>query len=433
MATDRPNILYIHSHDTGRYVQPYGHAIATPALQRLAEQGVLFRKAFCAAPTCSPSRASLLTGQHAHNSGMLGLAHRGFSLNNYGQHILHTLRKVGYYSALIGEEHIAQDRSTIGYDFVANLEGFQASIVAPAAVQTLRSLPQPFMLSVGFFETHREFLQPGTQEDANYSLPPAPLPDTPQIRRDIASFKASARELDQGIGTVLAELEAHGLDANTLVICTTDHGIPFPRMKCNLTDSGIGVMLLLRGPGGFSGGRVSDSLVSQIDLYPTICDLAGVEHPDWLQGEALLPLLSDETAQLHDAIFAEVNYHAAYEPQRAVRTERWKYIRSFEHHLGPVLANCDDGPSKNTLIEYGWKERSRPLELLYDLIFDPHEACNMANDQSCAVVLEEMRTRLDEWMRRTNDPLLHGRVVAPIGAQLNDPNQVSPTDPTFIA
>jgi len=97
MATDRPNILYIHSHDTGRYVQPYGHAIATPALQRLAEQGVLFRKAFCAAPTCSPSRASLLTGQHAHNSGMPGLAHRGFSLNDYGQHILHTLRKAGNY------------------------------------------------------------------------------------------------------------------------------------------------------------------------------------------------------------------------------------------------------------------------------------------------------------------------------------------------
>src|SRR5512135_3826978 len=82
MDSRRPNILYVHSHDTGRYVQPYGHAISTPHLQRLAEGGVLFRKAFCAAPTCSPSRASLLTGQHAHNSGMLGLAHRGFSLND---------------------------------------------------------------------------------------------------------------------------------------------------------------------------------------------------------------------------------------------------------------------------------------------------------------------------------------------------------------
>ena len=86
---NRPNVLYIHSHDTGRYVQPYGHAIPTPAMQRLAEQGVLFRQAFSAAPTCSPSRAGLLTGQCAHSAGMIGLAHRGFSLHDYGRHIEH--------------------------------------------------------------------------------------------------------------------------------------------------------------------------------------------------------------------------------------------------------------------------------------------------------------------------------------------------------
>ena len=99
----RPNILYIHSHDTGRFIQPYGHAISTPRLQQLAEEGVLFRQAFTPNPTCSPSRACLLTGQTAHSNGMLGLAHRGFSLNDYGQHILHTLRKHGYTSALTGD------------------------------------------------------------------------------------------------------------------------------------------------------------------------------------------------------------------------------------------------------------------------------------------------------------------------------------------
>ena len=82
-----PNILYIHSHDTGRYVQPYGYQVPTPNIQLLADQGVLFREAFCAAPTCSGSRASLLTGQYCHNNGMLGLAHRGWSLNDYGEHL----------------------------------------------------------------------------------------------------------------------------------------------------------------------------------------------------------------------------------------------------------------------------------------------------------------------------------------------------------
>src|SRR5581483_2766702 len=134
MQINRPNILYIHSHDTGRYVQPYGHAVDTPNIQRLAEDGVLFRQAFCTAPTCSPSRASLLTGQYAHSAGMLGLAHRGFALHDYRQHLLHTLRKVGYYSARVGEEHIARVPGTVGYDRVAPLKGSNsADNVAPAA------------------------------------------------------------------------------------------------------------------------------------------------------------------------------------------------------------------------------------------------------------------------------------------------------------
>ena len=434
MSSDRPNILYIHSHDTGRYVQPYGHAIETPNIQRLAEEGVLFRKAFCGAPTCSPSRASLLTGQCAHGSGMLGLAHRGFSLYDYSQHILHTLHHVGYYSALVGEEHLSKAPNASGYDRVAKIEGHQAAIVAPTAIEWLNNgLPQPFFLSVGFFETHRAFLKPSLFKDAKYSLPPAPLPDTPQTRLDIGSFKTSARELDKGMGAVFDALDANGLADNTLVICTTDHGIAFPRMKGNLTDHGIGVMLIMRGPGGFTGGRVCDALVSHIDLFPTICDLLKIDYPSWLQGTSILPLLREEVEQIHDAIFAEVTYHAAYEPMRAVRTQRWKYIRRFDHYLWPVLPNCDDSPSKDVLLEYGWRERPRPLEQLYDLIFDPNEANNIANDSSVALVLEEMRTRLDDWMRDTNDPLLHGPVAAPPGAELNEPEQLSATSPTHFA
>ena len=102
----RPNILYIHSHDTGRYISPYGHAVPTPNLQNLAEAGVLFRRAYCAAPTCSPSRAALLTGQSPHSAGMLGLANRGFQLGDFRQHIIHTLKGAGYTSALAGIQHV---------------------------------------------------------------------------------------------------------------------------------------------------------------------------------------------------------------------------------------------------------------------------------------------------------------------------------------
>ena len=113
-----PNILYIHSHDTGRCVQPYGFQVPTPNIQLLADQGVLFREAFCAAPTCSGSRAALLTGEHCHNNGMLGLAHRGWKLNDYSRHLVNTLRGAGYRSTLIGEQHIAIDPGVIGFDEV---------------------------------------------------------------------------------------------------------------------------------------------------------------------------------------------------------------------------------------------------------------------------------------------------------------------------
>src|SRR5215471_10424214 len=159
------NIVYLHSHDTGRYVQPYGHAIATPNIQRLTDEGVLFRHAYCAAPTCSPSRAALLTGQCAHSSGMLGLAHRGFSLHDYKQHVLHTVQKAGYYSSLIGLQHIARDPKIIGFDQVVERKGNRVELVAPAAVEFLNNAPkQPFFLDIGFFETHREYRQPGPDD-----------------------------------------------------------------------------------------------------------------------------------------------------------------------------------------------------------------------------------------------------------------------------
>jgi N-sulfoglucosamine sulfohydrolase len=250
------NIVYLHSHDTGRYVQPYGHPVPTPNIQRLADQGLLFRQAFCAAPTCSGSRACLLTGQWAHSNGMIGLAHRGYALDDYGRHLVRTLGEAGYWSALIGEQHISEDPAMLGYDHVVEIDTHHVDAVAPAAVQLLRSVPpRPFFLSIGFFETHREYFEPSSVRDALYSLPPANLPDTPETRRDMAGFKGSARSLDQGVGAVLNALDEHDLADETLVMLTTDHGLPFPGAKATLFDRGLGVMLIMRGPAGSTAAR----------------------------------------------------------------------------------------------------------------------------------------------------------------------------------
>jgi N-sulfoglucosamine sulfohydrolase len=430
--TDRPNILYLHSHDTGRYVQPYGFPVPTPNIQRLADQGLLFRKAFCAAPTCSGSRACLLTGQFGHSNGMLGLAHRGWSLNDYTQHIVHTLRKRGYRSALIGEQHISKEPETIGYDEVVKIDSNQADTVSPAADEQLRKLEEPFFLSVGFFETHREFLGPTSVRDALYSQPAPGLPDVPETRRDMAAFRASARSLDQGVGEVLGSLESLGLTERTLIVFTTDHGIPFPGGKATLYDLGLGVMLIMRGPGGFSGGHVSDALVSHLDVYPTLCELAGIDPPAFLEGTSLMPLVRRDVDEVNDAIFAEATWHAAYEPQRAVRTGRFKYIRRFDARDRPVLPNTDDGPSKDYLLRHGWGERRIPDEQLYDLVFDPGESRNLVDDPSAGDVLAELRERLERWMVETRDPLLDGPVQPPSGVEVNDPDGLSASEPTLV-
>jgi arylsulfatase A-like enzyme len=429
-----PNIVYIHSHDSGRYLQPYGHSVPTPNIQLLASEGVLFRQAFSAAPTCSPSRAALLTGQFAHQNGMLGLAHRGFALNDYKKHILYMLRDAGYQSVLAGLQHIADKPDRIGFDEVLKPKSPRAADVAPQAVSFLDRRPvKPFFLDVGFVETHREYPKPTADDDPRYIQPPAPIPDTAATRADMAAYRASARNLDRGVGEVLEALARNGLAENTLVISTTDHGLAFPSMKCNLTDFGIGVSLILRGPGLFGGGKVCDAMVSHVDIYPTLAELLKLKPPAWLEGKSILPLLRGEDKEINDEIFAEVTYHASYEPKRAVRTQRYKYIRRYGDRTAPVLPNCDDSPSKSLWLEHGWSQQKLPKEQLYDLVFDPMERRNLASEAESTPVLAKMRNRLDGWMKRTSDPLLKGPVPLPSGGKANPVDGISPKDPPVVA
>jgi arylsulfatase A-like enzyme len=365
---------------------------------------------------------------------MIGLAHRGYRLHHPQRHIVNVLRDAGYWTGLVGEQHVSADPGDLGYDQVVDLDSTRVSEVAPAATKLIATRARentPFFLSVGFFETHREFFEPSSIRDVLYSRPPENVPDNARTRRDMASFRASARALDQGVGTVLNALEESGVADNTLVFLTTDHGLAFPDAKCTMYDRGIGVMLLMRGPGGFERGRVSDALVSHLDLYPTVCDVVGLEHPLWLEGTSLLPLVRGDVAEVHEEIFAEVTYHAAYEPQRAVRTNRYKYMRRYDdQHPGRVLANLDDSLTKEVLLAAGWAEVAPPWEALFDLWLDPEEGNNRIDDPALAGVAEDLRGRLRNWMVRTGDPLIHGPVPPGEGTFVNTADQVSASDPT---
>ena len=428
----RPNILYLHCHDAGRFVQPYGYAIPAPNLQRLAEGGVLFHQAHCAAPTCSASRAGLLTGQVPHTCGMYGLAseYYGFTLDDYSKHLANYLREHGYTTALAGVNHVARGPwhdIREDYDTVLNLDDIgrpdNVSTVVRATEYLKEPHDKPFFLAVGIQEPHRNNPHPHVYTsqweeepediDPRYCQPFPHLPNNDATRRETANYKQGVEIMDRKMGQVLDALDAAGLADDTLVICTTDHGPGMTEMKCTLTDRGTGVMLILRGPKGMPelrGGRVTDELVSQLDLYPTICELLDIPKPDWLQGVSLASMLRGEASDVRDEIFTEQNWHANYRPLRAIRTRRYKYIRRFNPD---EVRGVDEGPAEWMLGEYGYRERPHPTEELYDLIFDPNEADNLADSPEHRDVIQDLRERLATWMSETDDALLQDGIPEP--------------------
>ncbi|MGW7683980.1 sulfatase family protein [Kribbella sp. NPDC054772] len=415
----RPNIIYFHTHDTGRYIEPYGAPIRTPRLQEFAEESVVFRNAHSVAPTCSPSRAGLLTGQWAHSSGMLGLTHRGHGLKDYDQHLIHTLHRNGYTSALVGVQHEATGPEAatriIGYHEDLPVDSDLAPARREAAVRYLRrNHEQPFFLSIGLNETHTmarsEWLFGHPAEDDRWTAPAPTMPDTAVTRHDMALFQAAASQVDQTLGAVLDTLREEGLAENTIVLVTTDHGLAMPGMKCTLGATGTGVMMMLRGP-GLPAGLAVDSLVSQIDVFPTLCALLDIDPPPWLQGRSLLPTLVGRSVR--DETFAEITYHAAYQPQRAIRTDRWLYIQTFDDQNRPNLRNVDASASKSLWVDAGYADQPVPTVRLHDLMFDPHEIRNLADCPTSAETRADLAERLERWMIETDDPLLLGPVPPP--------------------
>lgn len=194
-------------------------------------------------------------------------------------------------------------------------------------------------------------------------------------------------------------------------------------------------------------------------VLPVGVPYLGIPAPPWLQGKSFLPVLLGEKRETNDVVFAEVNYHAAYEPKRAARTTRWKYTRRYDQRDHPVLCNCDvagnlkfwermrgvprmkalralsrsrDCGTKDYWIQHGWARQPVFREELYDLLFDANEENNLVNSEAHEGVLEKMQRHLSAWMEVTNDPLLKGPVNPPKGACLNSPNDVSPLDPHMI-
>jgi len=416
----RPNILFIITHDLGQHLGIYGNtSVKTPNLNGLAEDGVCFENYFTTAPQCSPSRASIYTGKYPHTHGLMGLANSDldWSLSPFQKTTAQLLRESGYLTCLFGLQHESQDPCNLGYDKVIQSEGesfrkYSCDRVAPLLVEFLRHpKSKPFYANVGFLETHRpyprEMYQP---DDPNEVLVPPYLPDTPEVRQDIAQLHGSIRKVDQAVGSILDTLKKTGLKDETLVVFTTDHGIAFPRAKCTLYDPGIKTTLIIRWPdGGVSGGNVYSELLSNIDFLPTILEIVKAPLPEDIQGTSFLPLLQGENFKPKKEIFAEKTWHIIYDPMRCIRTNRYKYIHNFID--GPLLrlpGDMERSLSRKSLGETHLKPR--PREELYDLRQDPNEENNLAGKPEYSEIQIKLSDRLPEWMEKTKDPVLEGRI-----------------------
>lgn len=390
-AEKRPNILFVFADDWGRYASAYAKldgpgtlsdAVQTPNFDRVAREGVLFRKAFVSAPSCTPCRSALLSGQHFWRTGR-GSILRGAVWDYSNPSYALLLRDAGYHlgetykvwgpgtpnDAPYGAGKHAYEKAGGRFNqFSKNVTALVASgTPLEAAKQALlaevrgnlnafladRKPGQPFCYWFGPTNTHRKWQKGSGQKlwginpDTLKGKMPAFLPDVPEVREDFADYLGEAQAVDAALGVMLARLTEIGELDNTLIVVSGDHGAPgFPHGKCNLYDFGAGVSLAIRGP-GVTGGRVVDDLVTLPDLAPTFLEVGGLTPPAVMTGRSLVNLLrsskSGQVEAARDAVYIGRERHVENAradylpyPQRAIRTHDFLYIINFRPDRWPL-------------------------------------------------------------------------------------------------
>ncbi len=433
----RPNLLVILPHDLGKCTSVHGAPAHTPSLDSFSQTATTFTNALAVAPTCSPSRAALFTGLYPHQSGMIGLAHLGFRLHRTDRHLAERLRTSGYRTILSGIQHEAPNHEDLGYTnyighdpdkpFQSDFDPVQFDRANSAACASFLSSSSdtagsPWFLSLGLFLPHRPFV--GSDSSKHAAAIPAGLPPTEAVREDAALFYASVQEMDMNIGTVLSALDASGQGETTMVVIVTDHGIDFPRYKNTLSDGGLAVTLMIRMPGQREACE-SASLVSLVDVYPTILTALGLQSAEDVpanDARCIPEVWRSREAHSRTHAFSEINYHVAYQPERCVTTSRYRLCRRY-HANSAILPNIGDSPSKDAVyrenqpIGLGMgREDVQAATALYDRWYDPLQNHNLFPLHALSAVASDMENALDNWMDTTKDPLCTGDVAAPDSA-----------------
>ncbi len=444
----RPNILFAIADDMSfPHAGAYGDKIArTPAFDRIAREGVLFTNSFCASPSCTPSRSAVLTGRHVwqlEEAGLLyGTIPPKFPL------FTHMLEDSGYHVGFTGKGWGPGDwkaaglkRNPTGKPYnrrthaVTPREGINPNDYAANFEDFLKDRPanSPFFFWFGSTEPHRVYAK-GAGVGAGHRLEevrvPAYWPDTPEIRADILDYYAEVEWFDTQLARVREALEKTGEIDNTLIIVTSDNGMPFPRAKVNLYDAGVHMPLAMRWPKRIRPNSKVRDFVEHTDLAPTMLEAAGLQPRSGMAGHSLLGL------EGRDQAFTAFERHVMARPDglgypmRALRTKEFLYIRNFAPDRwptgGPFLSSnktqhgdVDGAPIKDFMTDpvnqqtyagpYQLCFGKRPPEELYDLARDPEQVEDLATDTRFQSHLQRLRNQLEAYLRETQDPRMEGK------------------------
>jgi arylsulfatase A-like enzyme len=426
-ADDRPNVLLLVQEDVSPRYGCYGDSVArTPNIDAFASEARRYENAFCPAPVCAPSRASMMTGLHPPS---LGAQHMRTDTHDvaglpdsydavpphYVTAFTERLRQAGYYCTLdsktdyqFGEPFTMWDRHADGADWRDDRRDPDQPFFA---MLTNGATHESGMWDPDEFDPHgRAVPDPETDPDA-VDVPPY-LPDTEPTRLALARHYDNLAHSDRWVGEVLNRLANDGHADETVVVLTSDHGEGLPRCKRWPYDSGTRVPLVVRWPGR-TGGEVSHDLVSHVDLAPTMLSLAGVDPPRYLEGS---PFFGPDATTREYVFATRDRYDESYDMVRSVRDDRFRYLRHYyperpyvqhvpyrnRHPAMRELLRLDAEEALDP-VQSRWLASSRPAEELYDLRADPHETENLADDPRYAEVLDRLRGALDDWRARTGD------------------------------
>jgi N-sulfoglucosamine sulfohydrolase len=452
--TAKPNILFCISDDqTWIHTSIMGtKEINTPGFDRIAREGILFENAYTAAPSCAPSRAAILTGQEIYRLKEGGLLFGALSeefqlfpkmLETAGYHIGYTAKDYspanktlqGYWQNPLGEAFNAATiknppEGIYGIDYAENFRQF---------LDGNRSLGKPFFFWYGCVEPHREYgsgIGRANGKDPRNIKVPGFLPDSMVVQEDMADYFFEIEWFDRHLQRMIKLLDEQGELDNTIIVVTSDNGMPFPRAKANLYEYGTHMPLAIRWGDHIKGGRKVKDFVSFTDFAPTFLEAAGLDIPAEMTGNSLMEILLSDRSGFIEAdrnrVVTAIERHTYCRPggfpypSRAIRKDNWVYIRNFEPERWPAghphfysphqgfYGDIDAGPTRSYILEnkddpdlsfyYRLACEKRSGEELYDLDTDPYELNNLAGNPSYGNELKELREELFAYLEETNDP-----------------------------